>query len=239
MPTKTRQWILANKPEKAVNLDSESDDATFKQSTVEIPDVKENQILIKTLLLSNDPAQRGWIQKGMDPKRLYTSPVNEGGVMRAGGIGRVVESKSDKWKEGDLIYTTTNWTEYSVVDQDAGRKIDIFGCRWIAGLTAYYGLIEVVRTTSDDSVVVVSGAAGATGSVVLQLAKNVLGVKKVIGIAGGKDKCDLIKKLGADVALDYKSDTFQQDLIDATPDFVDVYFDNVGGEILDLLLTRM
>jgi len=247
-PTQTRSWILANKPEKSVELDEKSSNATFKQKKSEIPTLKENQVLIKTLLLSNDPAQRGWIQKDQDPDRLYVPPVNEGDVMRARGIGRVIQTKSDKFKEGDLVTANTNWSQYAVLGDDSVQKINeipgvpisvYLGIAGLTGLTAYYGLIEVVRTTNKDSVVVVSGAAGATGSVVLQLAKNVLGVKKVIGIAGGKEKCDLVKSLGADIALDYKSDTFKQDLIDATPDYVDVYYDNVGGEILDLLLTRI
>ena len=111
----------------------------------------------------------------------------------------------------------------------------------MTGLTAYYGLIEMVRASKDD-IVVISGAAGATGSMAVQIAKKIIGCKKVIGIAGSDDKCKWVQSLGADLCLNYKNPSFADELVKATPgpdNFANVYYDNVGGEILDLMLTRM
>lgn len=185
----------------------------------------------------------------MDPERLYTAPVLKGEVMRSYAIAEVVESNASALSKGQLVMGTFGWTEYAVVDAKDARPIQpdasagirathFIGALGGPGLTAYNGLIDVARATKDD-VVVVSGAAGATGSIVVQLAKNVLGCKKVIGIAGGDKKCRWVESLGADVCVDYKASNFTEELKKATDGFVQVYFDNVGGEILDLMLTRM
>ncbi|KAF2477519.1 NAD(P)-binding protein [Lindgomyces ingoldianus] len=243
---KTRQWILANPPEMDPVLSG--DNATFTLETKTLSPPKPRQVLVKSLYLSNDPAQRAWIQKDQDPERLYTTPVVKGDVMRAFGVCEVVESNSDL-KKGQLVVATTGWSEYEVVDAKDCRAIQpdesvgirpthFIGALGGPGLTAYYGLIDVVGTKAEDAVVV-SGAAGATGSMVVQIAKHIVGCKKVIGIAGGTKKCKWVESLGADVCVDYKSPDFKEQLCKATEGFVEVYFDNVGGEILDLMLTRM
>lgn len=166
--------------------------------------------------------------------------------MSSFGIGQVVESKSSTYPKGSLVTSLTNWIEYSVLDEKACQPIQtigdlsethFLGAFGVTGLTAYWGL-TVVRTGAEDTVVV-SGAAGATGSMVVQIAKKMLGCKKVIGIAGTDDKCKWVESLGADSCLNYKSPSFKEDLIKATEGYVEVYFDNVGGEILDLMLGRM
>ncbi|KAH6625763.1 hypothetical protein C7974DRAFT_396659 [Boeremia exigua] len=241
-----QQWVLSNPPTADPVL--EGDNATFKLANVTLPEVGAGEVLVKTLYLSNDPAQRGWIQKGMDPERLYVPPVKQGETMRSFGIGEVVESNADSLKKGTLISGSLGWTDYAIVkanevravaaDEKAGIRVtNYLGSLGFTGLTAYYGITDIGRATKDD-VVVVSGAAGATGSMVVQIAKNLIGCKKVVGIAGGEKKCRWVESLGADICVDYKSATFKEDLKKATEEYVDVYFDNVGGEILDLMLSR-
>ncbi|CAO2651500.1 Nn.00g040700.m01.CDS01 [Neocucurbitaria sp. VM-36] len=244
---RTRQWILSNPPRSDPVLEGEN--TTFSLETITLPSLGPDQLLVKSLYFSNDPAQRGWIQKDMDPERLYTAPVEKGHVMRAYAIAEVVESNVDSLKKGQLVMGTFGWTEYAVVgvkearpiqaDDSAGiRPTHFIGALGGPGLTAYDGLVEVARATASDTVVV-SGAAGATGSMVVQIAKHIVGCKKVIGIAGGEKKCRWVESLGADVCVDYKASSFVRDLKKATEGFVEVYFDNVGGEILDLMLARI
>lgn len=244
---KTRQWILSNPPENDPVLSGSETTFSLQETTLPVPGA--DQALVKTLYFSNDPAQRGWIQKGIDPERLYVPPVNKGEIMRSFAIAEVVESNAESLKKGQLVMGTLGWTEYAVAsvkelrpinaDEASGiRPTHFLGTLGGTGLTAYNGLIDVAHATKDD-IVVVSGAAGATGSIVVQLAKNVIGCKKVIGIAGGEKKCRWVESLGADVCIDYKSKSFKEDLLKATEGLVQVYFDNVGGEILDLMLTRL
>lgn len=199
--------------------------------------------------LSNDPAQRGWIQKDTDPERLYTEPVVQGDIMRAFGVCEVVSSNASNIKPGQLITTVPNWSEYAVVDASACRPIQpdekaglrpthFIGALGGPGLTAYYGLVEIAGAKPGETIVV-SGAAGATGSMVVQIAKHIVGAKRVIGIAGGEKKCRWVESLGADVCVDYKAPNFKEQLWKATEGFAEVYFDNVGGEILDLMLKRV
>lgn len=243
----SRQWLLANPPQAEVKLSGP--DATFslKESTLPVP--SDSQVLVKTLYFSNDPAQRGWIQKDIDAERLYVPPVRQGDIMKAGAICEVVSSNNSQLQKGQLVFAYVGWTEYAVVDakecrpvqadEKAGiRPTHFLGALGMTGLTANYGITDVARATAEDTVVV-SGAAGATGSMVVQIAKHLIGCKKVIGIAGGEKKCRWVESLGADVCVDYKSPSFKEDLIKATEGYVEVYFDNVGGEILDLMLTRM
>ncbi|KAF2126149.1 NAD(P)-binding protein [Dothidotthia symphoricarpi CBS 119687] len=243
----TRQWILSNPPKADPVL--EGSDPTFSLQNTTLPTLGSDQVLVKTLYISNDPAQRGWIQLGVDPERLYVPPVQKGDVMRAFAVAEVVESNADSLKKGQLVIGSLGWTEYAVVgakevrpvqaDESAGmRPTHFLGSLGATGLTAYYGLVDVAQATADD-VVVVSGAAGATGNMVVQIAKHLVGCKRVIGIAGGEKKCKWVESLGADVCVDYKSPTFKEDLKKATEGFVDVYFDNVGGEILELMLARI
>lgn len=253
LPTQTKQWKLAHQPKQHIELSSEgSEPQTFKLVTTDIPSpLPSSTLLLKTLYLSNDPAQRTWITKYEQPERLYLPPVEPGQVMRARAVAEVLEvADGDDFNKGDLVLASTGWTEYAVLPAKECRPLQklptqiksgpsvFLGALGTTGLTAYYGFIEIAEAKAED-IVVVSGAAGATGSMVVQLAKNMLGCKKVIGIAGGSDKCRWVESLGADKCLDYKSSEFAEELKQATKDGVDVYFDNVGGQILDLLLSRM
>jgi len=246
-PTKTRQWILSSKATGLPTFTGPNPNFTIQETT--LPPLGPDQVLVKTLYLSNDPGQRGWIQAGQKPDRIYMPLVEEGEVMRGGSISEVLESNSADLQKGQLVFTFIGWTEYAIADAKDCRPIEVdekagiratthLGALSFTGMTAYYGLVDVVRTKAEDSVVV-SGAAGATGSMVVQIAKHLVGCKKVIGIAGGEKKCRWVESLGADVCIDYKSPSFKDDLIKATEGYVDVYFDNVGGEILDLMLTRL
>lgn len=184
-------------------------------------------------------------------ERLYVPPVEVGAPMSSFGLAQVVESKSSQYSKGDTVTAPTGWTEYAVVkatscqparDLPGGlSKTHYLGALGFTGLTAYFGLTEVGKTTKDD-VVVISGAAGATGMMAVQIAKKIIGSKKVIGIAGTDEKCRWVEKLGADICLNYKSKSFAEDMKKETPgpdSFANVFFDNVGGEILDLMLPRM
>lgn len=241
-----RQWILTNQPEGLPVLDGP--DATFTLKEAETGSLQDGQILVKTVYLSNDPAQRGWLRKMEDPSRLYVPPVGKGEVMRARALAEVLESSASNFKKGDIVIAPTGWAEKIVLSASACQAAPplpnnlsvthYLGALGLTGLPAYFGLTSVARTSASD-VVVISGAAGATGSMAVQIAKKILGAKRVIGIAGSDSKCKWVESIGADQCLNYKSASFAADLKKATPDFADVYFDNVGGEILDLMLTRM
>jgi NADPH-dependent curcumin reductase CurA len=242
---KSRQWVLQNKPSGHAVLSG--DDATFKLQETELPPLESGQVLLKTKYLSNDPAQRTWIEKNIIPGRGYVTPVAIGEIMRARGIAEVVESKADAYQKGDLVVAACNWDEYHVkpaAEVQPVRNIPgvspthFLGALGGTGLTAYAGLVNAVDTKAGESVVV-SGAAGATGSLAVQVAKHIIGCSKVIGIAGSDEKCRWVESLGADVCVNYKKPDWQEQLAKATDGFVDVYFDNVGGEQLDFMLTRL
>lgn len=186
-----------------------------------------------------------------EPGRFYTSPVDIGAPMRARGLAQVVASRSADFHAGDRVQAQTNWAEYAVVSATDALKLQplprglsetqYLGALGSTGLTAYYGLVEVARAKPID-VVVVSGAAGATGNMVVQLAKKVIGCRRVVGIAGGPEKCAWVASLGADAVVDYKAGgDMRAALQDALGPgvYADVYFDNVGGPILDTMLTLM
>ncbi|KAK4949587.1 quinone oxidoreductase [Elasticomyces elasticus] len=242
----TQQWHLASKPTDLPELSGPNQ--TFKLVTTDLPALETDQVLVKALYLSNDPAQRGWISPDADPERLYVPPVKVGTVMHARGLAEVVDSQSERFKKGDTVLGSVGWSEYAVLnakdvqpapDLPGGlSKTHYLGALGLTGITAYYGIKVVAETQASDTVVV-SGAAGATGMMVVQIAKKMLGCKRVIGIAGTDAKCKWVESLGADICLNYKSSAFKDDLVRATEGFVDVYFDNVGGEILDLMFTRM
>ena len=203
-------------------------------------------VLVKTLMLSLDPAMRGWMNEG----KSYIPPVGLGEVMRAGGIGRVVESSHADFAAGDLVSGSLGVQEYCVLDAQEARRAGLVKIdprlgsltQWLnvlgmPGMTGYFGLLEVGQPRPGDTVVV-SGAAGAVGQTVGQLAK-IKGCRAV-GIAGGQAKCDwVVKELGFDACIDYKAGPVKDGLKQHCPDGVDVYFDNVGGEILDTVLTRI
>ncbi len=206
-------------------------------------------IVVKTLSISLDPAMRGWMNEG----KSYIPPVGIGEVMRAGGIGKVIASANPKFAVGDVVTAGTGVQEYAAFDEAGIKragvaKIDLrIGTinQWLnvlgmPGMTGYFGLMDVGQPglTRADETVVVSGAAGAVGQTVGQLAK-IKGCR-VVGIAGGKAKCDwVVNELGFDACIDYKGGSVKDGLKQHCPNGVDVYFDNVGGEILDTVLTRI
>ena len=200
-----------------------------------------DEVLVKVQYLSLDPAMRGWMNEG----KSYIPPVQIGEVMRAGGVGEVLASNHPNFKSGDVVYGTLGIQEYATVPGKTLTKIDtsvasapvFLGALGLPGMTAYFGLLDIGKPQPGQTVVV-SGAAGAVGSVVGQIAK--LKGARAIGIAGGKEKCDfLVRELGFDAAIDYKSEDVKKGLKQHCPQGVDVYFDNVGGDILDIALTQL
>ena len=238
MPTYT-SIHLAERPQDAVVAGK-----TFTPKQQEIPSassLKDGEVLFQTLYLSLDPAMRGWL----NPTRSYIPPVEIGAVMRGSGIGLIVASKSKKFPVGTYATSMCGWSEYSVLNEKHVESLDLpegavptdaLGVLGMTGLTAYFGILEIGQIKKGDFVVV-SGAAGATGTVVGQIAK--LKGAKVLGLAGEDSKVSWLKEeLGFDEALNYKDPQFAKKFRDATKDLIDVYFDNVGGEILDLALSR-
>ncbi len=235
MSTMNHQMRLAARP---VGLPSA---ANWQLTEEPIPTAGEGQLVVKVLYSSLDPAMRGWMNDG----KSYIAPVGIGDVMRAGGAGRVIESKNAKFVVGEFVTGMFGIQEYAVSDGRGVAKANTsvaplatyLGTLGMPGMTAYFGLLDIAKPKAGETVVV-SGAAGAVGTVVGQIAK--LKGCRVIGIAGGKDKCDwIVKDLGFDAAIDYKSEDVRKALRAAAPDGVDVYFDNVGGEILDVVLSQI
>jgi NADPH-dependent curcumin reductase len=233
------QFRLAARP---VGLPESSD---WQQVDEPVRAIGDGEIVVKALYLSLDPAMRGWMNEG----KSYIRPVAIGEVMRAGGVGVVVASKSPKFAVGDHVSGGIGVQQYWVGaadDRTAGFfKIDPrmaplptwLNTLGMPGMTGYFGLLEVGQPKAGETVVV-SGAAGAVGQTVGQVAKH-LGCR-VVGIAGGKDKCDfVVNELGFDACIDYKNGDLRAGLKQHCPKGVDVYFDNVGGEILDTVLTRI
>ena len=181
VPIETKQWLLTNKPTDLPQLSGPNH--TFTLKTASLPELKDDQVLLKSLYISNDPAQRGWITKGVDPDRLYVPPVPQNSVMRARSVAEVIASKSSKYNKGDKLLATTGWAEYSVQDAKGCQPCEdipglsvthYLGAFGLTGLTAYYGVKVIARAGKEDTVVV-SGATGATGNMVVQIAKHILG----------------------------------------------------------------
>jgi NADPH-dependent curcumin reductase CurA len=236
-PTLNRQWILAQRPHGMISA------ANWKLQEAPVPALADGEALVQTLYLSCDPTQRGW----MEDRPSYMPPVGLGEVMRAGSIGRVIESRAPSLAPGDLVEGLAGWQQYSVVKAggpfgatklpagtDPKLHMSTLG---VTGLTAYFGLLDLGQPKAGETVVV-SGAAGATGSVAGQIAR--LQGCRVIGIAGGPDKCAwLTKEARFDAAIDYKRENVSARLRELAPQGVDVYFDNVGGSILDAVLEQI
>jgi NADPH-dependent curcumin reductase len=217
---------------------------SFTAEPVAEPDA--GGVLVKTLVLSLDPAMRGW----MNDAKSYIPPVGIGEVMRAGGIGKVIASQNPKYAVGDLVSAGLGVQEYMLVAEDQIKRSGMFKIdprmgsitQWLnvlgmPGMTGYFGLLDIGQPRPGDTVVV-SGAAGAVGQTVGQLAK-IKGCR-VVGIAGGRAKCDwVVNELGFDACIDYKAANVKADLKEHCPKGVDIYFDNVGGEILDDVLARI
>ncbi|KKO96994.1 NADP-dependent leukotriene B4 12-hydroxydehydrogenase [Trichoderma harzianum] len=209
-------------------------------------DLNDGQVLAETLYISLDPAMRGYTVNIYPDRESYFPPVQVGETMKGPAIVRIIASKSSKAQAGDIVTGWPGWQELAVLNDNTfdapfplppnGRVSDLMGVLGLTGLTAYYG-IEKIADVHPGETVVVSGAAGATGSVAGQIAK--IKGARVIGIAGSEDKVRWLKnELGFDEALNYKDKNFAQKFEEVTPDLIDVYWDNVGGEILDLALGR-
>jgi NADPH-dependent curcumin reductase CurA len=236
------QVRLAKRPEGAATRDN------WQFTTEPVGEPAEGGVLVKTLSLSLDPAMRGWMNEG----KSYIAPVEIGAVMRAGGIGRVTASRNPAFAIGDTVYGTLGVQEYILIPQEDIKrngltKIDLRAgsiTQWLnvlgmPGMTGYFGLMDIGQPKPGETVVV-SGAAGAVGQTVGQLAK-IKGCRAV-GIAGGQEKCDwVVKELGFDACIDYKAgpSAVRDGLKAHCPKGIDIYFDNVGGEILDAALARL
>ena len=229
------QWRLAARP---VGLPKPSDWEYVEEAA---PDPEDGQFRVRIEYISLDPAMRGW----MNEARSYVPPVGIGEVMRAGAIGRVIDSRHPDYDVGQCVTGMFGVQRYAISDGRAVRRVDTslapapvhLGALGMTGLTAYFGLLELGRPQPGQTVAV-SGAAGAVGSVVGQIAR-IKGCRTV-GIAGGPEKCAwIVDGLGFDAAIDYKGGELRSELRRHTPDGIDVYFDNVGGETLDEVLRRI
>ncbi len=231
-----KQLILSKRP---VGLPDEN---TWTLESTEIPTPAEGEVLIRQHYISLDPAMRGWMNEG----KSYIPPVGIGDVMRAGTVGEVIQSNNhQRYKDGDFLsgwggvqqYTVTDGKNYNPIDPNIAPLTTYLGVLGMPGMTAYFGILEVGKIKEGDTVLV-SGAAGAVGSVAGQIAK-IKGCK-VVGIAGGSKKCTyLLDELGFDAAIDYKGEDILNGIKRTCPDGIDVYFDNVGGEILDAALAKL
>lgn len=230
-----RQFRLAARP---VGLPRASD---WTLDTQPVPEPGEGEFLVRMEYISLDPAMRGWMNEG----KSYVPPVGIGEVMRAYSAGEVVASKHPKFPVGSRVAGLFGVQEYAISDGKGTRIVDTalaplptyLGVLGMTGMTAYFGLLDVGEAKAGDTVVV-SGAAGAVGTVVGQVAK-IKGCR-VVGIAGGEEKCRwLVEELGFDAAIDYKREDVRAALRQHCPKGIDVYFDNVGGEILDAALLNL
>lgn len=236
--TINRQWLLAARPAGMIGPQN------FEYAESPIPTLSAGEVLVKNLFLSFDPTQRNW----MVDRPGYLPPVGMGETMRAGSVGQVVDSQHDDFAVGELVQTTGGWQDYAVVAPGQGpmgltklpagvspeMMLSILG---ITGLTAYFGLLDIGLPKAGETVLV-SGAAGATGSIVGQIAK--LKGCRVVGIAGGPEKCRWLKEqAGFDAVIDYKNADVNAQISLHCPEKWDVFFDNVGGDILEAALNHL
>jgi NADPH-dependent curcumin reductase CurA len=230
-----QQFRLASRPVGTVKRE----DFDFVEEPAGEPG--DGQVLVEVEYLSLDPAMRGWMNEG----KSYVPPVKIGEVMRAGGVGKVVASNASGLAEGDHVVGMTGIQRYALTDASGLQKIDpnlaplptYLGALGMPGLTAYFGLLDVGKPKEGDTVVV-SGAHGAVGGLVGQIAK--IKGARAIGIAGGEEKCrEVVEDLGFDACIDYKAGDVRGGLREHCPDGIDVYFDNVGGQILDDCLAQL
>ena len=234
--TVNRRMLLTTRPSDRVSLEN------FTVDEAEVPEPGEGEALIKTLYISLDPTNRVWMVADS-----YLPKVEEGAVMRGLALGQVIASKDERYPVGDLVVGTLGWQEYvttgetgrlNVLPRGTGLPMTMMlGTLGMTGLTAYWGVTDVLEVTDGDTFVV-DGAAGAVGSVAGQIAKA-LGAR-VVGIAGTKEKCDwLTGELGFDAAVCYRDDDWKAQLKAATPDGVDAMFENIGGEIMNAVFDRL
>jgi NADPH-dependent curcumin reductase CurA len=237
MPESNRRFILRSRPEGRITSE------TFELVEDAIPEINAGEALVRTLWISLDPANRGWI----NDMPSYVPPVGIGEVMRGGALGQVVASRNDAYREGQLVMGLLGWQEWAVASDAApllplvevpGVSLSAYlGVLGVNGLTAWVGLKDIGRPQPGETVVV-SAAASAVGSVAAQIAK--IGGARVVGIAGGREKCALLtERLGLDAAVDHKASDWHDQLVAATSDGIDVDFENVGGEIMDAVFARL
>lgn len=237
MSDHNRRLVLAERPTGKV------EEGTLRLENTDVPEPGPGEALAQVRYLSIDPTIRTW----MDDAPGYLPPIGIGDVVRSGGVAEVLSSNSERYAPGDFVFGMTGWQDYVIADEGE-RMLQVLpagvsptaalGVLGITGMTAYFGLIDVGRVKEGDTVVV-SAAAGATGSTVGQIAK-LKGAAKVVGIAGGPKKCAwLIDELGFDAAIDYKNEDIGARLRESCADGIDLYFDNVGGAILDACLARL
>jgi hypothetical protein len=232
----SRQFRLANRPVGEVKA------SDWDLIQAEVPEPGDGEFAVEITHLSIDPAMRGWMNEG----RSYVPPVQIGEVMRALALGRVLASRHPGFAEGDLVEGVFGVQEHAISDGAGVQKITVaegvspaayLGALGMTGMTAYFGLLDVGRLQEDDTVLV-SGAAGAVGATVGQIAR--IKGARAVGVAGGPEKCRvLVEELGFDAAIDYKAGDLQAALREHTPARVNVLFDNVGGEVLNQGLTRL
>ncbi|MGH7896494.1 MAG: NADP-dependent oxidoreductase [Candidatus Binatia bacterium] len=236
MAEKNRVWVLTSRPKGMPGRDN------FELREQPIPEIRDGEFLVRNLYLSCDPTQRGWMERD-----TYVPAVQIGEVMRSASAGRVVASKHPGFQEGDVVSGAFGWQDYAVSDGSglippsklpAGAPIPTcMSLLGLTGLTAYFGLLDIGKPQAGDCVLV-SGAAGSTGSIAAQIAK--LKGARVVGIAGGARKCQWLKsEIGLDAAIDYRSEPVAERIAELCPNGCDVYFDNVGGEILDAALANL
>jgi NADPH-dependent curcumin reductase CurA len=237
MSARNRRLVLAERPKENVEED------TVRLEEVDVPEPGDGEAVVRNRYLSIDPSIRTW----MDDAPGYLPPIAIDEVVRSGGVAEVVRSNSDRYAAGDLVFGMTGWQDYALADEgtnsmqvlpagiDPTAALSVFGT---TGMTAYFGLIDVGKIKEGDTVVV-SGAAGATGSTVGQIAR-LKGAARVVGIAGTPEKCGwLVDELGYDAAVNYKTDEVAKRLREACPDGIDLFFDNVGGKLLDICLGQL
>jgi hypothetical protein len=223
-----RAWHLKSRPQGMPTNDN------FELKDVELPPLADGMIRVRNHWLSVDPYMRG----RMNDVKSYVSPFQVGEPMDGGAVGEVLESKAEGFAPGDLVQHMSGWRDEAVIDARTANKLPdlgvppdrYLGVLGVTGMTAYFGLLDAASAKEGD-IVFVSAAAGAVGSVVVQIAKA-KGMT-VIGSAGGPEKCEFVRSLGADHVIDYKAGPVLKSLAAAAPEGIDVYFDNVGGEHLD------
>ncbi len=239
IPSEMRQWVLARRP---VGLATEED---FRLETAAVPEPGPGEVLVRTQYLGVAPVMLRYMTNNTDFER----DLEIGDVMHGRGVGLVVKSNNPHWQPGDLVYARLRWREYAVFDDDPyyiPMRMGHPDLKWSYGVgtlgnngfTALIGMREIGRVSDGDQVLV-SGAAGGVGSNCAYVAKA-LGAKRVVGIAGGPEKCQLLtERLGFDAAIDYKASGVESAIDAQFPEGVDVFFDNVGGELLDQVLARI
>jgi NADPH-dependent curcumin reductase CurA len=237
MPDRNRRFLLRERPSGRIGPD------TFELSEEAVPEIGDGQALVRVDWISLDPTNRAWI----NDTPTYLPPVGIGEVMRGGGLGEVIASKNPNYPVGQIVQGLVGWQEYAIVSDamplfpvDVAEGVSptaYMGALGMTGLTAWIGIRDIGKPQPGETVVV-SAAAGAVGSVAGQLAKA--DGARVVGIAGGPEKCALLtEQLGFDAAVDHRADDWYKQLAAATPNGIDVDFENVGGDIMDAIFARL